>query len=168
MEARVSKSFKLALGVRARANAKSAHVILGGKGWMAVTVLALGLVGCGSAPSPMQKWQTGPGGKCLVKVEQDLAATSDDFASKATTLLADAANCSVHAPPVGGAVFTTVMGDLSAAAVFSGGALGTQNGGDMARDIGLGNKSFSDARALLRQAPSGATWAPGLAKAMAG
>ena len=49
MRVGVSKSSKLfALGVRARTNAKSASVILGGKGWMAAIVLALGLAGCGS------------------------------------------------------------------------------------------------------------------------
>jgi hypothetical protein len=50
MEARVSKSFKV-LGVRARANASSTSVVLGGRGFIALTLLALVLAACGGGSS---------------------------------------------------------------------------------------------------------------------
>ncbi len=135
--------------------------------YIALIVLALVLAGCGGAPSPMQKWQAGPGGKCLAKVETDLTATSGSFASESKAVFADAANCAVHPPPAAGSLFTTVLEDISVGAMFSG-ALPSLSGGDFAKAASIGNKSFTEARAKLKQAPPDATWAPGLAKALTG
>ncbi len=47
MRVRVRKSFKAALGIRARPNAKSTSVVLGGQGYIALVLLALLLTACG-------------------------------------------------------------------------------------------------------------------------
>jgi len=53
MTVRVRKSFKVALGVRARTKANSTNVVLGGKGCVALILLALVLTACGGGgPSP--------------------------------------------------------------------------------------------------------------------
>ena len=53
MRVRVRKSFKVVLGVRALANTKGTRVVLGGKGYIALVLLALMLTACGGGrPSP--------------------------------------------------------------------------------------------------------------------
>ena len=52
MRVRVRKSFKAAPGARARANAKDTGVVPGGKGYIALVLLALALTACGGQPSP--------------------------------------------------------------------------------------------------------------------
>ena len=124
-------------------------------------VATLALAACGSSPpSPMQKWQAGQGGKCLAQVEKDLTATGSDFESEAHAVWIDAINCaSSDAPPVGGALYTTVMGDISSAALFGGAAASGQMGGDTATSLTDGSNSLSRAEALLKNAPSADTWA---------
>lgn len=129
----------------------------------AVIIVAIFAAGCSSGPTPMQKWQAGPGGKCLAKVEQALKSTS----STALTQIVDAANCTANPPPVGGAAFNTVMGDLTAAAVLLGGTPALQ-GGDAAQALAGGSQAWNDAKTQLGRAPAGATWAPALLSAMSG
>jgi hypothetical protein len=157
MRVRVSKSFNVALGGRARANGKSTSVVLGGKGCIALIVLALilALAGCSPAPSPVQKWQAGQGGKCLAKVEKDLNASDSSFPNEASAVFVAAANCAVYAPPAGGGVFKSVMEDISMAGMYG-----------AALNVSKGEGLLSQARAELKSAPAGATWAPGLAKAL--
>ena len=46
MRVRVRRSFKFALGFEARANAKRTSVVLGGKGYIPLVLLALALAAC--------------------------------------------------------------------------------------------------------------------------
>jgi hypothetical protein len=49
MRVRVRKSFKVALGIRTRPNAEGTSVVLGGKGYIVLALLALVLTACGGA-----------------------------------------------------------------------------------------------------------------------
>jgi hypothetical protein len=141
-------------------------------------VAALVLTACSSGPTPMQKWTAGAGGACLAKVERELTSTSTNPSgtiagaqNAAGALWSDALHCSVHAPPVGGSEFTSAMDDIGAAMMGFEGA--TDAGGNatdatMSESQAMFNRAIANARAELRSAPSGATWAPGLAHALAG
>jgi hypothetical protein len=66
---RTRKSFKVALGVRARANAKGTSVVPGGKGYIALVLLALVLTACGGSGSattpPATTAPSGTGASCV-------------------------------------------------------------------------------------------------------
>ena len=51
MKVQGRRSFKVALGARARANARGTTVVLGGTGYVALALLALVLTACGSGPA---------------------------------------------------------------------------------------------------------------------
>ncbi len=164
MRARVSKSFKLALGVRARANA-GGTMILGGKGWMAVIVLALGLAGCAGS-NAASHWRTGQGGKDLTKVTNYLKAANQwlstgqmQSAEGAGILLGGLADTAKGQPsPEDTAGYKTVMADL-------------QSYGEALATMGYTN-SLTGMQAALDKATSAInahradSWDTGLYKAM--
>jgi hypothetical protein len=104
----------------------------------------------------------------LAKVEQDLAATGGNFTSEAYAVWTDSLKCLNNPPPVGGALYSNVMGAIGAAAMFGGGASGGQMGDQTGTALADASKSLSHAVTLLRDAPPADTWAPGLAKALGG
>jgi hypothetical protein len=141
-------------------------------------IAALALTACSSGPTPMQKWTAGAGGACLAKVERELTSTSSNPSgtivgaqNAAGALWSDALHCGAKAPPVGGSQYTSAMADISAAMLGFEGA--TDAGGNftdaqIATSEAMFNRAIASARAELRSAPSGATWAPGLTHALAG
>jgi hypothetical protein len=86
------------------------------------------LAACSSGPTPMQRWQVGPGGKDLAKVKSDtlkIAADSDtlNFAAlKADgfALFIDATKALGYPPPADAAAYKTAMNDaLNAGAALA-------------------------------------------------
>jgi hypothetical protein len=60
------------------------------------------------------------------------------------------------------------MGSIAAEAMFVGAAATGRMGSDTVKSLQAGGRSLSNAKNYLRQTPTGATWAPGLAKALEG
>ena len=123
--------------------------------YIALMVLAIVLAACGGAPSPMQKWQAGNGGRDLAALEKVLTNGTGSFAGQAGQIFHEAAQCMNHPPPTGSALYLQAMSKVLTMGMF------TASG-----DLTLGDRALNDARATLAHAPAGDTWAPGLSKAL--
>jgi hypothetical protein len=113
MKVQGRRSFKVVLGVRARANARGTTVVLGGMGYVALALLALVLTACGSEPAA-----TPP------------AATVPATTVPATTVPATPAPPSSPAPHPSGTLWSTTgntnlgpfnYSPITASSVFNGG-----------------------------------------------
>ena len=121
----LSKSFNVASGIRMQAIAKSASMVLGGKGYIALIVFALAVAACsdgGSSSAARTKaWEAGPGGRELAQVTRYLSSTNNAFIAGNMTVAKGAArflrgsalDARNHPPPVDGGAYRQVMTDLS-------------------------------------------------------